>query len=409
MTRRESLETLLAASTVEAASALYSSDGDPMRVAVMGHTGRGNYGHGLDTVWLDFPGVKVVGVSDPNSEGRGKAVSRLGLQETDGFADYEDLLKEKQPDLVAVAPRHVDEHAAMAIAAAGSGARGIYIEKPFCRNLEEAKAIANSCFLHNTKLVIAHRNRYHPVLPVVADLMANRKIGTLLEIRARGKEDHRGGCLDLWVLGSHLLNLIHYFAGDPISCNATILADGKPATGEDVVEGAEGVGPIAGNEIHAHYEMENGVSMSFDSVQGAGTKEAGFGIQFVGSGGIIDLRADREPLAHLLPGNPFVPTKGHRSWIPITSAGVGKPEPTDDIRRQITGHHAALQDLTAAIHEDRPTLCNEEDGRTVVAMTIAAFASHAQEGKRIQFPLAESGNPLAKLSSPSPAGSVRAQ
>jgi len=34
------------------------------RVGVIGHTGRGNYGHGLDTVWREVPGTQVVAVAD---------------------------------------------------------------------------------------------------------------------------------------------------------------------------------------------------------------------------------------------------------------------------------------------------------------------------------------------------------
>ncbi|MEM1441425.1 MAG: Gfo/Idh/MocA family oxidoreductase, partial [Verrucomicrobiota bacterium] len=300
MNRRETLQSLFAASVAGAASPLVAAEGDPMRVAVMGHTGRGNYGHGLDTVWLDYPGVEVVGVSDLVPEGLTKALKRLSIPSAAGFSDYRKMLEATSPDLVAVAPRYVEEHAAMAVAAAEAGAKGIYIEKPFCRDLAEADQIIKACQENGTRLAIAHRNRFHPVLPVVSELIDEGAIGKLLEIRARGKEDARGGCQDLWVLGSHLLNLIHYFAGDPIACSATIYANGKPATATDIIEGPEGVGPIAGNEIRARYEMSSGVPVYFDSLQNAGSKEAGFGFQFIGTNGLIDLRADREPLVHLL-------------------------------------------------------------------------------------------------------------
>ena len=42
------------------------------RVAVIGRTGRGNYGHGLDTVWLNLPETEV-GVSFKTSEGQAPA------------------------------------------------------------------------------------------------------------------------------------------------------------------------------------------------------------------------------------------------------------------------------------------------------------------------------------------------
>ena len=40
------------------------------RVGVIGHTGKGNYGHGLDRVWLELPDCEVVAVADPDESGR---------------------------------------------------------------------------------------------------------------------------------------------------------------------------------------------------------------------------------------------------------------------------------------------------------------------------------------------------
>ena len=39
------------------------------RVGVIGHTGRGGYGHGLDRVWRDIPQAEIVGVADPDPKG----------------------------------------------------------------------------------------------------------------------------------------------------------------------------------------------------------------------------------------------------------------------------------------------------------------------------------------------------
>ena len=61
------------------------------RVGVIGSTGRGNYGHGLDTVWREFPKAKVVAVADDNRDGLAKAVKRLGNPK--GYADYRQMLE----------------------------------------------------------------------------------------------------------------------------------------------------------------------------------------------------------------------------------------------------------------------------------------------------------------------------
>ncbi|MBP6785091.1 MAG: Gfo/Idh/MocA family oxidoreductase [Verrucomicrobiales bacterium] len=366
-------------------------------VGVIGHTGRGDYGHGLDTVWLGLPETKIIAVSDPDEAGRGKAIERLRLGKDGGFADYTKMLDTAKPELVAIGPRHVDQHHDMVIAAVAAGVKGIYIEKPFCRYLTEADAIVTACKKQGTKLAIAHRNRYHPVLPVIARLIEEGAIGRWLEIRARGKEDARGGSLDLWVLGSHLLNLCDYFAGTPLRCSAAVLQDGRHVTKGDVREGAEGIGPLAGNEVHARFETERHIPVYFDSVATAGTKEAGFGLQLIGTEGIIDLRGDADPLAHYLAGSPFRPTSETKAWTPISSAGIGKPEPIADIRALVGGHQAPVRDLIDAIKNDRAPLCSDTDGRTILEMIMSVFESHCQGGANVTIPLESREHPLGRL------------
>src|SRR5258708_32304520 len=46
------------------------------RVAVIGRTGKGAYGHGLDTVWLKCDRAEVVAVADENEAGGGPPPQR---------------------------------------------------------------------------------------------------------------------------------------------------------------------------------------------------------------------------------------------------------------------------------------------------------------------------------------------
>ena len=41
------------------------------RIAVIGHTGRGNYGHGVDTVWFESPAAKSWASPMPTKRGSG--------------------------------------------------------------------------------------------------------------------------------------------------------------------------------------------------------------------------------------------------------------------------------------------------------------------------------------------------
>lgn len=74
MTRR----TFLLAGTLSMMAPRLSAQTVPVRrAAVIGHTGRGNYGHGLDVVWRKIPGVEIVGVADADPNGLEKAMRRL--------------------------------------------------------------------------------------------------------------------------------------------------------------------------------------------------------------------------------------------------------------------------------------------------------------------------------------------
>src|SRR5437867_12284268 len=91
-----------------------------LRAAVMGHTGRGDYGHGLEVIFRDLPGVEVVALADPDAAGREAAAKRAGALRS--YADYRELLEKERPQLVSVAPRWTDQHQAMALAALKAGA-----------------------------------------------------------------------------------------------------------------------------------------------------------------------------------------------------------------------------------------------------------------------------------------------
>jgi len=355
----------------------------PLTVDVIGHTGQGIYGHGEDTVWLKIPQTKVVAVADADPKGLADAAQRLGGVKA--YADYKVMLAEAKPDIAAICARHIHEHRDMIVAAVGAGVKGIYIEKPFVRTLAEADEIVKLCAEKGVRLAIAHRDRYHPVVDVVKQLVASGEIGELKEVRVRGKQDHRGGGLDLWVLGGHGFNLATLFAGSAISCEATIHVEGRPATKADIRPGDEGVGLIVGDEIHARYETRSGIPLYFDSKKGTPGKGTPFGARLIGTKGVISLQIDEEPLAIL-----------ERDGVktPITTAGIGKPEPIKDIRQVNGGHHGAVRDLLAAIAEKREPLCGPEAGRETVELTLAVFASFVADGKKVALPLAGRAHPL---------------
>ncbi|MFV1965983.1 MAG: Gfo/Idh/MocA family protein [Pirellulaceae bacterium] len=360
------------------------------RIGVIGHTGRGNYGHGLDRVWLEIPDCEIVSVADANEAGREQAVKRLGAPR--GFADYRDMLDETKPDIVAICPRWLDQHCEMVLAAAERGIH-IYMEKPMCRTLAEADQMAAACEKNNVKFAISYQTRYSPKLDVVKGMIEDGKIGDILELRGRGKEDRRGGGEDLWVLGSHVMNLIHYFGGEPAWCFAKVLQENRPVVKEDVVEGNEGIGPLAGDTVSAMYGLADSATAYFGSRRGAAGGR--FGLQIYGSKGIIEILTGHLPSVSFLPDPTWCPGRSGVQWIPVSTAGPGKPETLKD-RGLHGGNLLACEDLLGAIEQDRLPECNIHEARLTVEMIAAVFESH-RVGRPVAVPLENRENPLLSL------------
>lgn len=364
---------------------------EKFRVAVIGSTGRGDYGHGIDTVWKEVPETEVVAVADENDEGRAKAASRTGARAA--YADYREMIEKEKPQVVAIGPRWIDRHLEFVMACVERGIH-VYMEKPFCRTLEEADRIVRTCEMTHAKLALAHQTRYCPIITVVQGLIAEGRLGTILEVRARGKEDQRGGGEDLWVLGSHMLNLMTVFAGQPVVCYATMTQKGRPVTKLDVAEGKEGLGPLAGDGIQGQYRFTGGVTGYISSFKGLGGNPSRFAVQIFGSKGIVEYPSGYLPAVHFLADPGWSPGRSGAKWQLVTSAGLDKPEtlPTGNA----VGNVVAVKDLLAAIQNNRQPLCNMYEGRTTVEMIMGVFESHRLQAP-VMFPLENRKHPLGML------------
>lgn len=265
-----------------------------------------------------------------------------------------------------------------------------------CRSLVEADQMVAACQKNGVKLSIAFQTRHSQKLPVIRELIESGEIGRVLEFRARGKEDRRGGGEDLWVLGTHMFNLIHHLGGAPKWCFATVEQDGRPIGPDDVHEGAEGIGPLAGDSLHAIYRLEGGATASFDSTRDAAGSPTRFGLQIQGSKGVIQMfNTGHIPDTYLLPDSSWSPGRTGKKWLPVTSAGVDRPEPLEN-QGLHGGNVLAVRDLIAAIEEDRQPLTGVLEARTATEMIVGVFESQRQGGP-VDFPLENRENPLTML------------
>jgi len=362
------------------------------RVAVIGRTGQGNYGHGLDVVWNDIEQAEVVAVADEDAEGRAAAARRLKAPRA--YADYHQMLEEERPQIVSVAPRWLDCHREMVLACAEYGCH-VFLEKPMCQRLEQADEMVAALKKRNLKLAIAHQTRYSPSLKYVQRLIADGKLGDILELRGRGKEDRRGGGEDLMVLGTHIMDLMRFFSGDAQWCFARVRDNGKPVTGNEVRDGAEGIGPLAGDEIHAMYRF-GGTTMGYFSTRRArhGASKR-FGLQVFGTKGILTMTTGALPEIWFVEDASWQPGRSKARWKQITSAGIDKPETLSDPNHRFGNRLIAL-DLLRAIEMNTQPKGSMYDGRAALEMILAVYESHRLNAP-VELPLKNRRHPLSML------------
>lgn len=384
LTRRTLITSGITSGITSASAAALAAPSRRYRVAVMGHTGQGNYGHGIDLVWNAFENVSVVAVSDADTAGRAAALQRLNAAQ--GYADYREMLTRAKPDIVAIGPRSLGEREEMVVAAAEAGAH-IFTEKPFARSPIEADRMVEAVRKRNLKLQIAHQMRVSPYMLRAKAMVDAGEIGEMQELRTRGKEDRRAGGEDLMVLGSHLFDMMRFFAGDPKWVTAHVTTDGEELAPQHRREATESLGPVAGNQIGAMFAFGNGVHGYFASRASSQTDPLRFGMWLYGSKGVLFLPMGVYPDGGLfhLPSPSWLPNP-QAQW---SSVAVQLPAGRQALAQKagrLISNALLVSDLQDCIQRNGQPCCNEEDGRWTIEMIHGVYQSQ-NSGSRIAFPL----------------------
>lgn len=358
------------------------------RAGVIGHTGRGGYGHGLDTAFLGLPGVTLVAIADPDQAGRRAAGARAGAAR--GYADYHDMLEREALDVVAVGPSYLDEHEAMVVACARAGVKAIYCEKPLAQSLDQADRMLAECDARGVKIAVAHQNRATPAPRMVQRLMAEGKIGRLVRMKAYPKQDDRGGGLDHLIHGTHMFDLMRLFAGDARWCHGRVTVAGREAAPMDVHEARYAGGPIVGDDIVAEYGFDYGVTGTFESMQ----SDDGGGSEYLrmevwGTCGILTLWSGLTSPVYFYPhpiALPGRPGAWERIQPPVEPVAPG-------LSNQHPGNQVLVRDLLSAVEEDRQSISSGHDARAALEMILAVYEAHILGG-RVTLPLTRREHPL---------------
>jgi predicted dehydrogenase len=369
------------------------------RAAAIGSTGKGGFGHGLDTAFKDLEGVDLVAVADEDPKGLEAVGKRTGARNL--YADYREMLTKEKPDLVSIGPRWVDDRVEMVTAAAKLGCH-IYCEKPLAGDLTDADALLDACARFGVKLAVAHQFRaFPPVRQTLKDLRAG-KFGKLIRMRARPKDDERGGGEELIVHGTHLLDLMIAVAGPPRWVGGHLAVGDRDVVKADKHKASEPLGPVAGDSVAATFGFDHGVRGFFDSralLHREGRTPYGLFLECSEASLLIRSPGD----VHVYPANAVVPENPKLGWQKVWVEDWHfypdhMPRPLNDwIHR---GNQILIKDFLEAIAQDKPPPTPGTDARLALEMIQGVYTSHFAGGTRLTIPLKERRHPLGRVGEP---------
>ena len=350
------------------------------KAGAIGRTGKGNYGHGLHLAYKGLDNVEFIAVADPDEAGREKAKADTGAIRA--YSDYSEMLEKEDLDIVSVCPRWVDCHLKMLLACIDAGCH-IYCEKPMVASLEDGDKILESAERAELKIAVAHQGVYLPGIQIIKRMLNEGKIGEVQAIYGHGKQDSRGGGEDMIVLGTHLFNMMRYFVGDVDWMFAHVTSQGHDITPNDVREATEPVGLIAGDCINSYFSFKSGVAGFFDSRKDQIGSDKRYGMDIVGSQGMISLRGGTASSVALYPYPVSSPHDLSQKWEPLK---------IDNTPLQ-NGNQLAIINLIDSIENNRKPISSGYDAVLALEMILGAYESQISKG-RVPFPMKNRKHPL---------------
>ena len=336
---------------------------DKLRVAVVG---AGWAGTQRAATIEGHPRTEVAMVVDTDLE----AARRLGEHHQAPFVtDYKEALSDTTIEVVVVATPNAFL-AEIAIAALQAG-RHVLVEQPMGRTVAEAVAIAGAASEAERILKIGFNHRYHPALTRAYAYYAEGVIGDIINIRARyghgdrpnqagdwreNREFAGGG--QLTDHGLHVLDLVHWFAGEPKEVFSFLQTAVWP------------IKPLE-DSAFALMRFESGVVASMHT---AWTQwEEMFSFEIFGTQGSLTIEGLGERYGQ------------HRLSVARRRTGGGHPyTETTFFDDEDISWAAEWDELVGAIDDGRAYLGSPHDGVTVMNMLDALYRS-AESGQLVSL------------------------
>lgn len=134
--------------------------------------------------WKEIAGVKIVGFFDPNNDNAKTVTTEYGLKR---FLD-EDKLMDACDIIDVVVP--TDWHYEICVKAIRKG-KHVFVEKPLCNSIPEAKALVDMVREANVKMQVGHVERFNPAYLALKNMNVSPmfiEVHRLAQFNPRGTE-----------------------------------------------------------------------------------------------------------------------------------------------------------------------------------------------------------------------------
>ena len=180
---------------------------DPLRVGVVGV---GVMGSNHARVFADMPGIKLVGIVDPDAKQRAFVAKALGCA---GHDNVESLLDSGVDAVTIAAPTHL--HHDMALTCIARGVH-VLVEKPIASSVEEGRDIITAARHAGVTLMVGHVERFNPAVEAIKNAIRDEDILSIAITRVGPfppRMSNVGVVIDLAV---HDIDLIRWFTDSDI-------------------------------------------------------------------------------------------------------------------------------------------------------------------------------------------------
>ena len=276
------------------------------------------------------------------------------------YHDFGELLARERPDVVSIVTGdHL--HADLTVAAAESGARAVFCEKPIATTLADADRMIDACERHGVLLSVDHTRRWRPLFTTARRLVAGGELGAVRTVAA----ELYGPRAMLFRNGTHLVDGLTFFAGTEPRWVTALLERGFESF--DVYRGDGGHDPA--NEPYAS------ALIAFDG----------------------DIRATYTSYKTTFPATMLTVTCDHGRLELTNDHGVVRTSGAARRMSEVvigpehyvyTHQIAAIEELVTALDGgDNSLVCSGTDARWTLEILLGILASQQAGHNRVDLPL----------------------